>query len=312
VRVWLAALGVAAACERGRGVSDQELGGLVVAGSAAAAGIDVARATQEPDELGRALARPFTAELAALGPHGVAIATRTTVTENGAQVSELADTATLEVSGSDGAWHGVYTNDADYGREATWVGGELYLRPRYQRWHDRAAEAPDEPAKLRDGYTEAIAANWELLAPGVELTDAGAVSVGGRTGHKVVVKLAPAPRPAPHEAVAQRAWREHRAVTAVDGEIVLDGDTGVPLSVRLAGSIAFQRDGRTFEMKLDATRTIAMGAATIAAPAAGDVVATPERAREVDDRDFLLQGIAPPLRKADAPTGSAGATVKKP
>jgi hypothetical protein len=33
-------------------------------------------------------------------------------------------------------------------------------------------------------------------------------------------------------------------------------------------------------------------------PATEDVVATPERLREVDDRDFLLQGIAPPLRKA--------------
>jgi hypothetical protein len=36
--------------------------------------------------------------------------------------------------------------------------------------------------------------------------------------------------------------------------------------------------------------------ASVLAPAE-DVVATPERLREVDDRDFLLQGIAPPIRK---------------
>ncbi len=138
--------------------------------------IDVARASTDPDELGRALARPYTGELAALGPHGVAITTRTTVTENGAQVSELSDTATLEVGGgSDTAWHGVYTNTADYGRETTWTGGSakhLCLRPRYQRWmHERAPETPDE--RRWRGCATATArrstATWELLAPGTEL-----------------------------------------------------------------------------------------------------------------------------------------------
>jgi hypothetical protein len=35
----------------------------------------------------------------------------------------------------------------------------------------------------------------------------------------------------------------------------------------------------------------------VAAPPDAEVVATPERMREVDDRDYLLQGIAPPLRR---------------
>ena len=35
----------------------------------------------------------------------------------------------------------------------------------------------------------------------------------------------------------------------------------------------------------------------ITAPAEAEVVATPERKREVDERDYLLQGIAPPIRK---------------
>ena len=33
------------------------------------------------------------------------------------------------------------------------------------------------------------------------------------------------------------------------------------------------------------------------------MIATPERRREVDDRDYLLQGIAPPLRRN--PDGTA-------
>jgi hypothetical protein len=63
--------------------------------------------------------------------------------------------------------------------------------------------------------------------------------------------------------------------------------------------------------------------AEITAPPADDVVATPERAREVDDRDFLLQGIAPPLRKnpdgtprvapaAPPPSVPASSSTKKP
>jgi hypothetical protein len=220
-------------------------------------------------------------------------------------VSDLADATKLEVgAGSDAApWHGLYTNSADYGRETTWSGGALYLRPRYQRWHRRPPETPDEPDNLRDGFADAVFATWDLLAPGVELTDAGAASVAGRTGRKVVIRLAPSPRPLPHEPLAQRAWREHRTVDAVDGEVVLDADTGVPLSVRLTGAIGFQRDGRAFVMKLEATRTIEMGSAAIAEPAGSDVVATPERAREVDDRDFLLQGIAPPLRSGSNAPG---------
>ena len=41
----------------------------------------------------------------------------------------------------------------------------------------------------------------------------------------------------------------------------------------------------------------------IVPPPDGEIVATPERRREVDDRDYLLQGIAPPLRRN--PDGTA-------
>jgi hypothetical protein len=304
-RVCLAAL-LCVACERNHGVADQELGGLVVAQDTAPAAIDVDRAAKEPDELGRALMRPFRGE-AALGPHGAAVATHTTVTENGAQVSDLADSAQLDCGAKDDAWHGTYTNTADYGRETTWVGGQLYLRPRYQRWHQRAPESPDEPAALRDGFVDALGATWDLLAPGAELTDAGPVQVGARAARKIVVRLAATPRPDPKETLSQRAWRQSRVVQAVDGEVVLDADTGVPMSAKLTGKIGFQRDGRTFVMDLEVTRTTSLGAAaavaTIAAPASDQVVATPERPREVDDRDFLLQGIAPPQKRGsgDAP-----------
>jgi hypothetical protein len=287
-----------AACGRSQGVADQDLPGLVVEAKQAEPAIDVERAAREPAELGRALARPYRAVLAALGPHTVAVNTTNTVEEAGKAVSELTDHAQIE-NGARGAYHAVYTNSADYGRETTFVDGKLYLRPRYQRWHGRAPETPDEPAALRDQYFDAVAATWDLLAPGIELTDRGAVEVSGRPGRKLEIQRAPTPTRPAAEALAQRKWREGRTVEAVGGEVVIDREKGVPLAVKLTGTVGFSRDGRRFVMKLsvDAAVSGVGTVAAIAAPAEGEVVATPERLREVDDRDYLLQGIAPPLRK---------------
>src|SRR5262249_21198175 len=57
-----------AACGRSSGVSDEELGGLVVAVKPAKQSIDVDLAAKEPAELGRALMQPYHFTTAAIGP----------------------------------------------------------------------------------------------------------------------------------------------------------------------------------------------------------------------------------------------------
>ena len=291
------------ACGRSEGVPDEQLGGLVIAPKTKSAPIDVARAAKDPRELGRALSLPYGDVITALGPHTYSITTSTVVDEGGKKVNELSDQTKIEL-GDNATYSAVYTNSADYGREAISIGGQLYLRPRYQRWHGRAPEMPDEPVQIRDSFFVPIAATWELFAPGAELSDLGTAQVAGRSGKKIAVKLAPnASRPAA-EPLIQRKWREKRSIESLSGEVVIDADKGVPLSVKLAGTVGFSRDGRHFTMKisLEASAT-AFGKVAIAAPPADQVVATPERLREVDDRDFLLQGIAPPLRRN--PDGTA-------
>ena len=303
-------------------MNDRDLGGLVIAPKTKQEPIDVKRAAKDAAELGRALMLPEHDVAAALGPHTVSLSTETIVDENGKHVEQLSDHAQLEL-GDKGAFHAIYTNSADYGRETTFIpasgGGKLYLRPRYQRWHERAPETPDEPDQVRDSYYEAIGATWDLIAPGAEVTDLGPASVGGRGGEKIAIKLSPSPHKPPAEPLAQRKWREKRSIDAITGEVILDADKGVPLSVRITASIGFTRDGRRFSMNLSLDSAVSgIGqAAQIAAPGGDDVVATPERLREVDDRDFLLQGIAPPLRKnADgtpvAPNPAAPGTKDKP
>jgi hypothetical protein len=74
----------------------------------------------------------------------------------------------------------------------------------------------------------------------------------------------------------------------------------VPLAVKLAGAVGFTRDGvrRTMKLSVDGTLTGIGTPVAIAAPDRAEVVATPERMREVDDRDSLLRNIAPPLRRS--------------
>jgi hypothetical protein len=287
-----------ASCGRSQGVADRDLGGLVVAPKTKAEPIDLARAVKDPAELGRALEQPEHVVLAALGPHTTALSTETTVDEGDQRVEELTDHTAIELGDKD-AFHATYTNSADYGREVTFIGGKLFLRPRYQRWHGRAPETPEEPAELRDSFFSAVAATWDLVAPGAELTDLGPAQIAGRSGRKIAVKLAPRPAKNPAETLSQRKWREGRAIEQLVGEVVLDADKGVPLAVKIVGTVAFSRDGRRFRMKMSVDSSVSgVGqAVAITAPAETEVVATPERLREVDDRDFLLQVIAPPLRK---------------
>ena len=295
--VWVGLLATAA-CGRAQGVADEDLGDLVIAPKVADEKIDVARAAKEPAELGRALMSPHARFVPGLGPHVVSIATSTIVDETGKAVTELSERTTLEL-GEGTTFRGLYTNTQDYGREAIFVGDALYLRPRYQRWHKRLPETADEPVAVRDSFFAPIAATWDLIAPAVELTDQGVVDVGGRSARKIALKQTPRPASPPAETLAQRTWRESRTIEDVTGEVILDVATGAPLSAKLTGTIGFMRDGRRFKMKVSLTAAISdIGKpVAIAAPPEAEVVTTPERLREVDERDYLLQGIAPPLRK---------------
>ncbi|CAN5886389.1 hypothetical protein BH11MYX3_BH11MYX3_41260 [soil metagenome] len=305
IRIAVASLSLwtAVACGRAQGVADQDLGNLVVDTRVAEKPIDLDAASRDPAELGRALMRPYRSIMGALPVHAMTVTSKTTVEEAGKVTDDLGESSTIQL-GDAGAWRGEYTNTADYGREVVFEGGTLYLRPRYQKWHARAPETADEPAALRDGFFASVAATWELLAPAAELTDLGPAQVGGRNGRKIAIKLSATPRPNPAETVTQKKWREQRTIDELTGEVVLDGEKGAPLAVKLAGSVSFMRDGRRFKMRVSVTSAVtALGTASpITVPAETDVVTTPERLREVDDRDYLLQGIAPPTRKAPETT----------
>jgi hypothetical protein len=307
----LTAGGAAAACSGDGGTRDRELGGLVTARHAAPAP-DPARAARDPDELARALAQPWAVAVAALGPHRLTIRSVVEVKEGQSLLEHLDDTTTLDVGGPD-AYHGVYQNSADYGREVVFLAGTLYQRPRYARWHGRAPESDEEPGAIRDQLAATLGDYYALLARGVELSAKGAIQESGRAATPIAIGLAPRAREVPAATVRQRAWRDDARVTAASGEIVLDQAGGFALRARVQGTVAFMRDGKPLTMSIEVEQSVAPGPKTIAAPEADQVVATPTRLREVDDRNFLLRGLAPPVGVAapdplggGAGTGSGG------
>ena len=289
--------GAIAACSGSGGTPDRELTGLVTAAAAPTAAAP-AEAGKDPAQLASALARPHHVAGAALGAHRLVVRSKIEVVDGNRVVEQVADDTTVDYDAG-GQYHATSTNSADYGREVFYVGGELYLRPRYSRWHRRKPNDDAEAGQLLDEIASVLPSYYDLLAAGADVADQGAVQQAGRAARRIQIKPTKSPRKPPAQPLVQRKWRESATVEAVAGEVVLDAETGVALTAKLAGQVAFSRDGRRFIMTIDVAQEVTPLAQppSFTLPAPEEVVATPERLHEVDERDFLLEGMAPPARR---------------
>lgn len=312
-RAWTAALVVVASCLGGAGGcgsssgrSDEDLAGLVKRETHEAAPIDLDRAAIDPAELARAVLQPHRLTVA-LGGHTFKGTSSIVVTEEQQTVEDLQDETSIDMR-EDGSYHAVLNNSRDYGREAVFVDGTLYVGARHQKLSKRKPADDEEPSRIADEIAGTFAADLELVAHAAEVSDRGVVQVAGRPARTIVFKLAPGEHEAPRQPLPQRAWRESIVVSALQGQASLDGETGLLLAGTLEATLGFSRDGRRFHMQLKATHELAdIGSArTIAAPPEDRVVVVAEHHREAEERDKLLEGIAPPARKA--PTPGDGAT----
>lgn len=297
---------LALGCSRDGGIADSELGELVLAPKATDQAIDLNAATRDPRELARAIAMPHSRLATLLGPHRVRLKSSLDVSDGngsaGKVVEQLSDETAIEFA-SVASWSGVMNNSSDYGREIVFADGNLYLRARYQRWHQRPPTTRGEPAALRDRFYETNEATWDVLVPGIGLFDQGPVTFAGRPARKIAITNAAQPQKPASEALVHRKWRESRTVEAVEGTATLDAATGALLQLSLQGTVGFRRDGRTFSMQVSVASAVSdLGQTpTITLPPAAEIVLTPGRFHEVDDRDTLLEGIAPPLRGGEKP-----------
>jgi hypothetical protein len=295
---------VAAGCGSGEGRPDEELSGLVHEPKRAPAAIDVGAATRDVAALLRAATLNHAQISALVGPHTVTGKSHTEVHEKGTVVEVLEEEMGIELDAK-GNYHAQLDNSKEYGRDVYFVAGWLYQRPRYGKFHRRRPNDDGEAARIRGEVFGAVGATFDLLSPGVALADGGEVTVAGRKGRVVKLTTSREPREPPRQALTQRKWRESAAVRTVAGEMVLDAKTGVLLRAVLQGAVTFQRDGRSFEMRLDARHELGTFGAVedVEPPAPELVVADTEKRHELDERDALLEGIAPPAARGRSSSG---------
>lgn len=296
------------------GASD-DLGGLVTARVAARdAPIDLARATSEPAELLRASQTGHGRIAQALGSHRVTSAATVSTRFRDREADTLVVHSKLAYR-DDGDFHAVLDNSRDYGREIIHTAGWLYLAPRHGKFHRRRPETDQEPLALRDQAVAELGAHLELLATGIDVSLSGDGEHHGRRVRKVSIALSDSPREPAFERHAHRAWRKTIQVTAAKGEIWLDDQTGIPLRAELEGTLDAQRDGVAIRLVVALSFEVSDfdpgsegpgEAIAITAPPEDRWVDTPLRSRELDERETLLRGIAPPAKRFEPGQPSSG------
>lgn len=301
---WALCLGCAG---EGEGKPDEDLGGLVISPADHTPTVDLEKASSNPTELVNAVRMPHTWIGEQLGAHVVRGRSSLKVEESSVVVEELDDELLLDFDGED-RFLATLDNSMEYGRHAIYDGSKLYLRPRFGLYHGRAPQNQTEAAEIRNEMYGAAGDYLELLSRQLEVSDKGATTRDGRAAREVLLQLAPSPTAVASETLTHRTWRNSIKVKALSGSVFLDAETGAPLHVQLAGSIAFERDERRFVMNLSAELTVSEIGHTraIAAPAEDMVLAIAPRRRELAERDSLLKSIAPPARTAPVPTNPGG------
>jgi hypothetical protein len=299
--LWIVLFAVACSRASGSAAHEGKRSPLLTADEPAVVQIDVDRAAKDPSEALRAATTPH--HEGKLGAHRFAGTTKLRVNANGAEVESLDEATSIEADAK-GAYHATYTNSRDYGREAFFTPSPatMWLRPRYGKFHRRPPVGPDEPPRVADEIYGSFGAQLELCANALSVTDGGPTTIAGRAARKITLTLGKETPRAP-EKLPQRAWRDTIHVSAIDGEIDLDNETGALLGGRLAATLGYTRGGQAYEMKLEATHAVSDIGTAIAITPPGDdqSVDTPGRSHDFDDREELLDGLAPPAHRAPAP-----------
>jgi hypothetical protein len=150
-----------------------------------------------------------------------------------------------------GSWSG-----AESGREVVYAGGMTYARGRYAPFRERPTDRGRDARRFRDESFR-LAAELAGLFGTLAYEPRGDGSVLGRPARRFGVKLAEAggsalPAPLAYAPTAEgdddtrRRARllEGRVPLALEGELWLDAQSGVPLQVRLRGALGQKADPR--------------------------------------------------------------------
>jgi len=143
-------------------------------------------------------------------------------------------------------------------KHVVWVGGLTYARGGYSPWRERPTDRGRDARRFRDESFGLVAELARLYGPGLALTAAGDATVLGRPARRFTVALAKdapaAPLPQDGRTFATNgpdedskrhlAFLDGRVPLAAKGEVLLDVQTGLPLSARIVGAFGVKDDPR--------------------------------------------------------------------
>jgi hypothetical protein len=174
---------------------------------------------------------------------------------------------------------------AETGRHVIFAGGMTYGRALPAAFRERPTDRGRDARRFRDesfGLARSLA---ELYGPALRLEPAGDTTLAGRRARRFRLALArgatspPAAAPgdsADADTKARRLFLDGRVPSAVDGEVLLDAQTGAPLLVRLAGA---------FDVKdAPGVHTTVQLLAQVKAVGAGVAAVTPPKVALPDER----------------------------
>jgi hypothetical protein len=287
------AIGLACGCARGRDTAPRKRSASAPAGVAAASIPDATRAASDPDELERA----FATSRRALGAGRLHARSKLSVAGDESDAPEELDEEALVERGANGDVHARYENSRDQAREIVQAAGMIWLRPGFGKFHRRAQVDPGEAERVAADIGGVLAADFDLVAAQVAVSDGGTKTIGGRSARRVVLALGPARERPAHGGT--RAWRDGVNVEVLAGLVDVDDLTGTVLGGHLEARVAFMQNGRKKIMTLSASEEMVDlgGAVAIAAPDEANSVKTPGRAPDFEDREELLSGLAPSARR---------------
>jgi hypothetical protein len=293
------------ACSRDNDSSNPGLDTLLKVPENTPAELDVDKARADVDELAKVLREGHHRLSEVIGAHKVAGKALVTVSNAGNVVEELTTTIQIEVD-KDFHFDARLNNSKSYGRHAIWDGESLYLRPGQGKFNKRLPNDEAEVASTQDAFFAHPWAQFELVLGHVDIAASTDELLDKRAVVTIDLALASKPRKLDEETLEHRKWRSGITVSKLSGKVHLDKETGIPLALDLSSSVGFTRDGKNFVMKLEVEQTISdIGhALTVAVPPADQIMSAPKRLPELDERELLLDGIAPPAKRGEPARGS--------
>lgn len=236
---------------------------------------------------------------ARLGPHRLTCKATTSSSVPGYPARKVVQEMAWTVD-RDGNFHARKNTHEQYGQEVILAGGWLHSRLRHSKYVRRKPRER-EAARILDRMASYLPDYADLLARFLKLEQGGAGKLGSRAGTKIKLSLRDKPAPVGDEVPGPaRRWRSSAEVTALSGEVLMDGETGVPLSVDLKARLTFQapRPGKAapangipavLSDKLTGTMTLALSQRVDRLGEVGPIKAPPEEETVTDVRRRRLE-----------------------